>query len=50
VSGIDIHGAYFVTNGTIELMRKILRGVDRGVLKSTGQLTSKAWTEGATPS
>ncbi len=50
VSGTDIHGAYFVTNGTIELMRQILRGVDRDVLKSTGQLTSKAWKEGAVPS
>jgi esterase/lipase superfamily enzyme len=46
VSGTDIHGAYFVTDGTIELMRQILRGVDRAVLKATGQLTSKVWTEG----
>jgi esterase/lipase superfamily enzyme len=43
VSGTDIHGAYFVTDGTIELMRQILRGVDRGVLSTTGQLTGKAW-------
>jgi esterase/lipase superfamily enzyme len=43
VSGTDIHGAYFVTDGTIELMRQILRGVDRGVLATTGQLTGKAW-------
>lgn len=43
VSGTDIHGAYFVTNETIELMRQILRGVDRGVLSTTGQLTGKAW-------
>jgi len=25
-SGINIHGAYFVPDGTITLMRKILRG------------------------
>jgi hypothetical protein len=43
VSGTDIHGAYFVSDGTIELMRRILRGVDRGVLSTTGQLTGKAW-------
>ena len=43
VSGTDIHGAYFVTDGTIELMLQILRGVDRNVLKATGQLTGKAW-------
>lgn len=43
VSGTGIHGAYFVTDGTIELMRQILRGVDRGVLSTTGQLTGKAW-------
>jgi esterase/lipase superfamily enzyme len=43
VSGTDIHGAYFVTDGTIELMRQILRGVDRGVLATTGQLTGNAW-------
>src|SRR5205807_8621618 len=35
VGGTDIHGAYFVTDGTIELMRQILRGVDRGVLATT---------------
>jgi len=34
VSGQDIHGAYFVTGGTIELMRQILRGIDRGVLQA----------------
>ena len=35
VSGQDIHGAYFVTDGTIELMRQILRGIDRSVLVTT---------------
>jgi hypothetical protein len=43
LSGTDIHGAYFVTDGTIELMRELLSGIDRGVLKSTGKLTGKAW-------
>ena len=36
VSGTDIHGAYFVTDGTIELMRQVLRGLDRTVLKTSG--------------
>jgi len=35
ISGEKIHGAYFVTDGTIELMRQILRGIDRGVLTTT---------------
>jgi len=47
VTGEEIHGAYFgskhAPDGTIELMRQILRGVDRGVLATTGQLTGKAW-------
>ena len=43
VSGIEIHGAYFVTDGTLELMRQILRGVDRGVLATTGTLSGRAW-------
>jgi esterase/lipase superfamily enzyme len=36
VSGNAIHGAYFVTDTTIELMRQILRGIDRSVLAATG--------------
>jgi esterase/lipase superfamily enzyme len=43
VSGKDIHSAYFETTETIELMRQILRGVDRVVLETTGQLKGKAW-------
>jgi len=43
VSGANIRGAYFVTGEAIELMRQILCGIDRGVLATTGQLTSKAW-------
>lgn len=38
-----IHGAYFVTDGTIELMRLVMRGVDRGVLEQMGKLTGSAW-------
>src|SRR5438874_11990445 len=36
ISGQAIHGAYFETPGTIELIRNILRGIDRGVLHATG--------------
>lgn len=39
VPGEEIHGAYFgsqhAPDGTIELMRKILRGIDRSVLQTT---------------
>jgi hypothetical protein len=34
INGENIHGAYFVTDGTIDLMRQILRGIDRGVLQA----------------
>jgi len=43
LSGEAIHGAYFESAGTIELMRQILRGIDRTVLETTGALTSKKW-------
>ena len=43
VSGIDIHGAYFVTDATITLIRKILSGIDRSVLATTGAITGNAW-------
>ena len=43
VSGEAIHGAYFETPGTIELMRKILRGIDRSVLQSTKATIGNAW-------
>ncbi len=36
LSGEAIHGAYFDAPGVIELMRKILRGIDRRVLQTTG--------------
>lgn len=43
VGGQAIHGAYFETDGVIELMRQILRGIDRGVLETTGITKSNAW-------
>lgn len=43
VDGNAIHGAYFETAETIELMRKILRGIDRTVLQTLGATTGKAW-------
>jgi hypothetical protein len=43
VSGIDIHGAYFVTDTTITLIRKILSGIDRNVLATIGAITGSAW-------
>lgn len=39
----DIHGAYFLTDGTIDLMRHILRGLDRGVLETLGYTRGNAW-------
>jgi esterase/lipase superfamily enzyme len=36
VDGEAIHGAYFNVPGTIELIRIILRGIDRGVLEKSG--------------
>jgi hypothetical protein len=38
-----MHGAYFATNGTTDLMRQILRGIDRGVLEITGKTKGAAW-------
>jgi hypothetical protein len=43
VSGIGIHGAYFVTDTTIALIRNILSGIDRSVLDTTGALIGAAW-------
>jgi esterase/lipase superfamily enzyme len=43
VGGNAIHGAYFETPDTVELMRKILRGIDRTVLQTLGATTGKAW-------
>ncbi len=43
VGGAAIHGAYFLTDGTINLMRQILRGLDRNVLNSLGYTKGTAW-------
>ncbi len=43
VAAAEIHGAYFLTEGTIELMRQILRGLDRRVLQTLGYTTGNAW-------
>jgi esterase/lipase superfamily enzyme len=43
VGGEDIHSAYFNTAGTLELMRQVMRGIDRGVLEQTGKLQGSAW-------
>jgi esterase/lipase superfamily enzyme len=43
VKGLAIHGAYFVTDGTIRLMSEILKGTDRTVLDSLGMTKGTAW-------
>ncbi len=47
VTGEEIHGAYFGSEhapaGTIDLIRQILRGIDRGVLETTGVTKGNAW-------
>ena len=43
VEGEAIHGAYFQTPAVIELMSKIMRGIDRKVLETTGATTNNAW-------
>jgi len=32
VNGMEVHGAYFLTDATIDLMRQVLKGIDRDVL------------------
>jgi hypothetical protein len=36
VDGAAIHGAYFVNEGTLNSMRHVLHGIDRGVLGRLG--------------
>ncbi len=43
IGSVDIHGAYFVTDGTLELMRRVLKGIDRGVLNQLGFTRGHAW-------
>jgi esterase/lipase superfamily enzyme len=41
VDGEAVHGAYFDNAATIDLMRQILRGIDRGVLEKSGVTRAK---------
>jgi hypothetical protein len=43
VDGAAIHGAYFVNDGTLKLIRHVLRGLDRGVLDTLGYTKGTAW-------
>jgi len=43
INGQDIHGAYFATEGTINLMRQVLRGIDRAVLEKLETTKGGAW-------
>jgi esterase/lipase superfamily enzyme len=43
VDGGAIHGAYFVNDGTINLIRYVLRGLDRTVLANLGYTKGSAW-------
>lgn len=43
VGGMGIHSAYFDTEGTLALLRDILRGIDRSVLDTLGRTQSSAW-------
>ena len=43
VDGAAIHGAYFVNEGTLNLMRHVLRGLDRGVLNTLGYTKGTTW-------
>jgi esterase/lipase superfamily enzyme len=43
VDGAAIHGAYFLNEGTLNLMRQALRGLDRGVLNTLGYTKGTAW-------
>ncbi len=46
VSGLRIHGAYFVTDAAMQLVREILKGTDRGVLDKKGLTKGSAWPPG----
>jgi len=46
VDSAAIHGAYFLNDGTLNLIRHVLRGLDRGVLDSLGYTKGAAWPGG----
>jgi esterase/lipase superfamily enzyme len=43
IDGAAIHGAYFLNDGTLNLMRHVLRGLDRKVLATLGYTKGTAW-------
>ena len=43
VTGIAVHSAYFATDGTVALMRQVLRGIDRGILEKLTITKGNAW-------
>jgi hypothetical protein len=43
VDGAAIHGAYFVNEGILNLMRHVLRGLDRGALDRLGYTKGATW-------
>ena len=49
VGGMSIHGAYFDTKAVVNMMREILRGIDRSVLASLGRTQAMAWPAQAAP-
>ena len=44
VDGAAIHGAYFANDGTLNLMRHVLRGLDRGALDTLEYTRGAAWS------
>jgi hypothetical protein len=43
VSPADIHGAYFAKDAVYQLIRQVLRGVDRSVLVNSGTASQNSW-------
>ncbi len=43
VGGLHIHGAYFQNDEIMELMRDLLRGIDRSILEFQGETRGNAW-------
>ncbi|NMM09580.1 MAG: alpha/beta fold hydrolase [Polaromonas sp.] len=43
ISGSEVHSAYFLTAGTLDLMRKLLIGIDRKVLDKLGATRGTVW-------
>jgi esterase/lipase superfamily enzyme len=49
IGGMGIHSAYFDDEQVLSLMRDLLRGIDRSVLKTLGRTEGTAWPAIATP-